>query len=214
MSKMISKKSIIRENKQKEISDYEHNLQLHYDSKKEELNHLIRVTMPQQERRVRIAMGANVIFIGLVLQILRDVNQSFIILLFIGIAVVFSFISLLYLFMTFRCCTKTMYGAPSRKQWMAKNVKPGSWSKYFAIWHLFHSTEVAVRYNGIGIIKKAKLIYKAFQLSFVSLLFVILSFSVFYFQLGEKSVQKQSTKTTCQTTSRGSKSELKSIEDQ
>lgn len=139
-----------KEKLNKIASDYEDNLKLHYEAMANELNTIIRNSLPNQMINVRTLMWVNIVFLGISLK-LSNYNWSFYLLL---ISVFASFLLSFYAMIFGR---SILYGNSQRRGFMYK-VKDGDWAKTTGIYNMMFVVQRAIRYNGMIIIKRSRLI--------------------------------------------------------
>lgn len=151
-----------KEKLNKSASDYEDNLKLHYEAMLNELNTIIRNSLPNQMINVRTLMWINVVFLGISLK-LSNYNWSFYLLL------VLVFISFLLSFYAMIFGRSILYGNSQRRGFMYK-IKDGTWAKTIGIYNMMFNVQRAIRYNGMIIIKRSRLIKYNLLVTSLSLL--------------------------------------------
>merc|ERR1711879_643910 len=82
--------------KQRDIDNYEANLKLHYESMQNELNTIIRNTIPRQMTMLRTLMWVNVVFLYLAARTFSNTYSYYLLLISIGIAFAMSLYSMLF----------------------------------------------------------------------------------------------------------------------
>ena len=75
-----------RENKKSEelLKNYEHNLKLHQESKRKILDIILLSSMPHQVHNIKTIVWMNLLFLGLSIQIFKNMEQGFIHIVFYG----------------------------------------------------------------------------------------------------------------------------------
>lgn len=147
---------------EKIAADVEANLKLHYDAMLNELNTLIRNTIPNQMTNVRTLMWVNVVYIGISLK-LSNYNWSFYLL----ISLVIISLGLSFYAMVFG--RSVLYGNSQRKGFM-HSIQDGVWAKTTGLYYMIHNVQRAIRYNGIIVIKRSRIIRNITIVTFISLL--------------------------------------------
>jgi len=175
-----------------EISDYESNLRLHYDSLKNELDTLIRATIPMQMNLIKTVLWFNIILFGISLQLIDKagiVNPVFTVADFVSICFAIA-VALQAMIMG----RKVHYGNYLKRTYMM-SVREDQWAKVNGLYRMMYDISRAIRYNGIVLIKRKRLIRISMILSMVSLMyFVILVY--FNIMLGTILNGKQTTTST------------------
>jgi len=146
---------------EKSVADYEHNIKLHYDAMTNELNTIIRNTIPKQMDNIKTLMWINVIFLGMSLQ-LKDFNYWFYIL-FCCI-----FVSFAYSFYAMTFGRSILYGNSQKITFMI-DVKSGLWCKTHGIYRMMQVVQRTIRYNGMIVIKRSRHIRNIVVLTVISL---------------------------------------------
>ncbi len=161
-----------KEKEKQEIEAYESNLKLHYESVKNELDTLIRSSIPSQMGTIKTIMWLNIVLTGLAVQIMvRSGNVNLWLLIPFLISSCASIgIALKAMIMG----KKVHYGNYLKRTYMM-SIPDGKWAKVDGIYRMFYDISRAVRYNGIVLIKRKKSIHYAMISTALSLvLFVIL----------------------------------------
>ena len=142
--------------------DYETNLKLHYDAMLNELNTIIRSTIPNQMTTIRTLMWVNVVFIGISLKLFYD-SWSFYLLLFL------STISLGISFYAMNFGRAILYGNAQKRGFM-NAINDGIWAKTTGLYFMMYNVQRAIRYNGIIVIRRSRIIRNITVVTFISLL--------------------------------------------
>lgn len=172
-----------KELEKRDIESFEHNLKIHYDAMQNELNTIIRNTIPSQLNIIKTIMWINVIFLGVSLN-LKNINITFYILLILILATLFiSF----YIMIIGRAI---LYGNSQRIALM-KDIKDNKWTKTNGIYWMMYNTQRAIRYNAKIIIVRSKFIKYALILTCASLL----SIGVLFIQTNKDSKCQQLSQT-------------------
>lgn len=172
-----------KELEKRDIESFEHNLKIHHDAMQNELNTIIRNTIPSQLNVIKTIMWINVIFLGVSLN-LKNINITFYILLILKLATLFiSF----YIMIIGRAI---LYGNSQRIALM-KDIKDNKWTKTNGIYLMMYNTQRAIRYNAKIIIVRSKFIKYALILTCASLL----SIGVLFIQTNKDSKCQQLSQT-------------------
>lgn len=150
-----------KQKKQRDIDNFEANLKLHYEAMQNELNTIIRNTIPRQLTMLRTLMWVNVVFLYLASRSFDMSLAHFMLLVTIGISFAMSFYSMLF-------GRSFLYGN-SQKLKLMDNIYDGDWSKTHGLRWMMYNVQRAIRYNGLIIIKRTRLIAQITFVTFFSL---------------------------------------------
>ncbi|UFS63040.1 hypothetical protein LOH54_02680 [Sulfurimonas sp. HSL-3221] len=151
------------------IESYEHNLRLHYDAIRKELDLLLGSSIPHQFNIIKTILWLNVVLIGISFKVTENGALLWIVIPFF----VMSLTSILIALFGMRLGKFTNYGVDQRIFLMSK-IPDNSWTKTQGLLTMMHGAERAVRYNGINIIRRARLIRKAVVTTILSLLLLLI----------------------------------------
>lgn len=168
----------IREKSKIDVENLESNLKLHYDAMQNELNTLIRNSIPNQMTNIKTLMWINVVFTAIAIKFETFNFVFFILVLSVLTALGLSFYAMMY-------GRQINYGVSQRRTLMHK-VPKNKWSKYTGLHYMIYNTQVAIRYNGIIVIKRSRIIFYVLVVTFFSLVFLGLSL---YFYTKDKQCQ-------------------------
>lgn len=172
-----------KELEKRDIESFEYNLKIHHDAMQNELNTIIRNTMPSQLNVIKTIMWINVIFLGISLN-LKNINLTFYILLFLILVTLFmSF----YIMIIGRAI---LYGNSQRIALM-KDIKDNKWAKITGFYWMMHNTQRAIRYNAKIIIVRSRFIKYNLILTCLSLF----SIGVLFIQTNKDSTWQQLNQT-------------------
>lgn len=181
-----------KQKEQKEIDAYEANLKLHYDSLRNELDTIIRWSIPLQMGTIKTVMWLNIVLMGLGVQIMIKESHEFVWIIFLLLLI--SCISIGIALKAMIIGRKTHYGNHLKRTYMM-SIPDDKWSKVEGVYRMFYDISRAVRYNGIVLIKRKKSIRIAMLLSGLSLfLFIAL---VFTYSIKGNNNDKETPRTTC-----------------
>lgn len=182
-----------------EISDHEANLKLHYDSLRNELDTLIRWSIPLQMNNIKNIMWLNVVLIGIVFQI-KSINLYLAIPFFL-----FSSASIGIALFAMIKGRKIHYANHLRRNYMLR-IESSPWSKVNGIHQMFYDIARAVRYNGIVLIKRKKSIAYSMGLTMAALIFFVILVIV-NLTKGDQNAQSTTASKTATESIRGENSE-------
>jgi len=156
-----------------EVKNYEHNLKMHYEAKRKELDILLTSSIPQQLSNMKTLLWINFLMIGLMLQLIKkfplpDTMIGFFILSLLAI------LSIMIAILTNR--TKS-YGVPDDTLYMS-TFKDDEWTISQAILDMLEAANIAVKENRTVIVKRAKLMHISTIFTVVSMLFIVTSFFI------------------------------------
>lgn len=172
-----------KELEKRDIESFEHNLKIHYDAMQNELNTIIRNTIPSQLNVIKTIMWINVIFLGISLN-LKNVNLTFYVLLFLIL------VSLFISFYIMIIGRAILYGNSQRIALM-KDIKDNKWAKTTGFYWMMHNTQRAIRYNAKIIIVRSRFIKYNLILTSLSLF----SIGVLFIQTNKDSTWQQLNQT-------------------
>lgn len=192
-----------KEKEKLEIEAYEANLKLHYESVKNELDTLIRSSIPLQMSTIKTILWFNMVLFGLSLQII-DKFGSFS-ATFTAIALISACLAIITALKAMMTGKKIHYGNYLKRTYML-DIPSNKWEKVNGIYRLFHDVSKAVRYNGIVLIKRKSYIRWAMRFSVITMIYFVL---LVYINFLEGKFNGKQTTTTATTTQpiRGEKCE-------
>ncbi len=156
-----------------EIKNYEHNLKMHYEAKRKELDILLTSSMPQQLSNMKTLLWMNFLMIGLMLQLIKkfplpDTMIGFFIL---------SLCAILSIMMAILTNRTKYYGVPSDILHMSTYEDNKSTISQ-AILDMLNAANIAVTNNQNIIIKRAELMHLSTIFTVISMFFIIISFFI------------------------------------
>ncbi len=168
-----------RESSNKITADYEDNLKLHYEAVRKELDILIGSTMPHQFNVIKTLLWLNIVFIGISIKIMEDGASLWFTVPFFIVSAGSIFSSLIGM----RSGRYVHYGVPGKVSFMSK-TPDGRWAKSNGLVSMLYEAQRAVRYNGINIIRRSKLIRQSSGLTLLTLasLLALSTHTTFYYK--------------------------------
>ena len=154
-----------------EVINYEHNLTMHYEAKRKELDIMISSSIPQQLSNMKTLLWINFLMIGLMLQFIEkfplpDTIVSFFLL---------SLCSILLIMIAILTNRTIDYGVPINIEHM-NTYDDNIWTISQATLDMLNAAHQAVQENRKVLIKRAELMHLSTLFSTVSILFIVLSF--------------------------------------
>ena len=154
-----------------EVENYEHNLKLHYEAKRKELDILLTSSIPTQFSNMKTLLWINFLMVGFMLHALKKFPMPDILIGFF----ILSVCSILSVFLAMLLYRTKSYGVPDNIKYMSIYAD-NEWTKCQATFDMLDVTHEAVKDNRIMLQKKAKFMHIGTWLTFASLLFAIISF--------------------------------------
>jgi hypothetical protein len=167
----------------KEIDSYEANLKLHYESVKNELDTLIRSTIPLQMSLIKTVLWFNIVLFGLTLQIIKEFGVVY--PFFATAAFLATCISISIALKAMIMGRKVHYGNYLKRTYMM-SIPDDKWTKINGLHRMFYDVSRAVRYNGIVLIKRKRYIREAMLISVVSMIYFGILVSILLWELHVK----------------------------
>jgi hypothetical protein len=158
---------------QLEVSNYEHNLTLHYEAKRKELDILLTSSIPIQLSNMKTILWIDFLMIGLILQFIKKFPMHDMIIGFFILSL-FSIITILFAMLTNRYKS---YGVFNNINTMSK-YDDDIWTKSKAIYDMLNMLQLAIEDNREVIQNRAKLMHIATWYTLSGLLFLIVTFTI------------------------------------
>jgi len=155
-----------------EIENYEHNLKIHYEAKRKELDILLTSSIPIQLSNMKTILWINFLMIGLMFQFLKKFPLPDIVIGFFILSLC-AIISILFAMLTNR--TKS-YGVYDDVKTMS-TYEDDNWTKSRAIFDMLNMLQIAIEDNRLVIINRAKLMHVATWFTLASIVFLVIIFS-------------------------------------
>lgn len=190
-----------KEKDKRDIESFESNLKLHYDSLKNELDTLIRATIPMQMNLIKTVLWFNIVLFGISLQLIDKVgvgNPIFTAAEFVSICFAIA-VALQAMIMG----RKVHYGNYLKRTYMM-SVREDQWAKVNGLYRMMYDVSRAIRYNGMVLIKRKRLIRLSMVASMASLVYFVI---LVYFNIMQGTILhgKQTTTSTTTEPIRGEK---------
>lgn len=154
-----------------EVENYEHNLKLHYEAKRKELDILLSNSIPNQLSNMKTILWINFLSIGLILQFIKKFPLSDIIIGFFILSILAIFTVLIAMLSN---RTKS-YGVIDDIKMMSA-YEDSQWTKSQALFDMLNAVQKSIIDNRNVIINRAKLMHIATYLTSNALLFIIFAF--------------------------------------
>ena len=154
-----------------EVENYEHNLKLHYEAKRKELDILLSNSIPNQLSNMKTILWINFLSIGLILQFIKKFPLSDVIIGFFVLSLCAIFTVLIAMLSN---RTKS-YGVNDDIKMMSI-YEDNQWPKSQAIFDMLYAVQLSILDNRNVIINRAKLMHIATYLTASSLFFIIYAF--------------------------------------
>jgi len=156
-----------------EVDNYEHNLQMHYEAKRKELDILLTSSIPIQLSNMKTLLWINFLMIGLIFQFIKkfplpDIITGFFVLSFCAI------LSIMIAMLTNRAKS---YGVSDDLELMSK-YESHEWTKSSVILDMMHTIQISIIDNRNVISNRAKLMHIATLFTIVSMIFISLTFTL------------------------------------
>lgn len=154
-----------------EVENYEHNLKLHYEAKRKELDILLSNSIPNQLSNMKTILWINFLLIGLILQFIKKFPLPDIIIGFFILSVCAIFTVLMAMLSN---RTKS-YGVIDDIKMMSK-YEDTQWTKSQAIFDMLNAVQLSIIDNRDAITNRAKLMHLSTYLTLSALFFIIFAF--------------------------------------
>ncbi|EFU69155.1 conserved hypothetical protein [Aliarcobacter butzleri JV22] len=161
----------MNEQEKLEVESYEHNLKLHYEAKRKELDILLSNSIPNQLANMKTILWINFLLIGLMLQFIKNFPLFDTIIGFFLLSVLAIFTVLIAMLSN---RTKS-YGVNDNLEMMS-TYKTDQWTKSQALIDMLHTLQKAILDNRRVLINRGKLMYIATWFTLFSIFFIIISF--------------------------------------
>lgn len=156
-----------------EVKNYEHNLTMHYEAKRKELDILLTSSIPQQLSNMKTILWVNYLMIGLMLQFINKFPLSKIIVGFFLLSLA-AVISVMFAMLTNR---SKSYGVPKDVQHMSL-YEDNQWTISQATFDMLGALQESVKENGKVITNRGKLMHIATWFTLSSLIFIAIAFFI------------------------------------
>lgn len=159
------------ENKKLEIENYEHNLKMHYEAKRKELDILLINSIPNQLSNMKTILWINFLMIGLMLQFIKKFPLPDLIIGFFLISLA-AVICVLFAMLSNR--TKS-YGVHDDIKLMS-TYDDHHWTKSQAMFDMLNALQESIVENRKVITNRGKLMYISTWFSLSSIITLFLTF--------------------------------------
>lgn len=166
-----------KEKEKQNIEAFESNLKLHYESLKNELDTLIRATIPMQMNLIKTVLWFNIVLFGISLQLVDKVGV--VNPIFTGTAFLSTCIAIAVALQAMIMGRKVHYGNYLKRTYMM-SVSDGKWAKVDGLYRMMYDISRAIRYNSMVLIKRKRLIRLSMMASMASLIYFVI---LVYFNL-------------------------------
>jgi len=156
-----------------EVENYEHNLKMHYEAKRKELDILLSSSIPTQLSNMKTLLWINFLFIGLVLQFIKKFPLPDIIIGFF----LFSLLAIIFILFAMLTNRDKSYGVHDDIKLMSQ-YPDDRWTKSRAIFDMLNTVQISIIDNRNALLNRAHKMHTATFLTLVALIFIILSFSM------------------------------------
>lgn len=156
-----------------DVINYEHNLTMHYDAKRKELDILLTSSIPIQLSNMKTILWINFLMIGLIFQFIKKFPLPDAIIGFFLLSLC-AILCILFAMLTNR---EKSYGITDDLETMSK-YKDHEWTQSQAIYDLLHTVQVSVYDNRMAISKRAKLMHISTFFTLLSIIFIVITFSI------------------------------------
>jgi len=154
-----------------EVESYEHNLKLHYEAKRKELDILLANSLPNQLSNIKTILWINFLLIGLMLQFIKKFPLPDTIIGFLLLSSLAIFIALIAMLSN---RTKS-YGVNDDLEMMSKH-ETNIWTKSQALIDMLHALQESIIDNRKVLANRGKLMHISTWFTLFSILFIIISF--------------------------------------
>ncbi|PHR57258.1 MAG: hypothetical protein COA44_06050 [Arcobacter sp.] len=169
------------------IEGYEHNLRLAYDLMKDELKTL-HSDKVNQGNTIKLVLWLNIIFVGISIKVSEEGSDIYL----LGIFSLIAFFSIFVAFVGLMMGRYSAYASMRRASSFYK-LNNDKWIKTQGLETATQTVQKAIRYNGLIIIKRAKLIRISMYITLSSLfMLLILSAHTVYIKQGNEMADKPS----------------------
>jgi len=171
-----------RKEENKEVNDirnYEENLKLHYESKRQELNLLLSSSLPHQISNIKMILWINFLFLGLSVTILKNLHFYCVYL----IPYIISILAIISMLIALTKRRSKMYGGIDKLDYVSVDIEDGKYAKSKMLAGLLSNTYAAVEYNRESLQRLSKYLRFSILVTFVAvvlffILVVVLSFNI------------------------------------
>ena len=152
-----------------EVENYEHNLKIHYEMKRKELDTLLTSSMPGQLSNIKTILWFNVVVLALFLKIYEDnildlLSNGY--LLITGVALLIALVAMLI-------GREKDYGAPEEMD-LVNQYADNEWTKSQFLIDMLNTTQSSIKFNRSMVTKRAKLMNLATIFTVVSTIYFLI----------------------------------------
>jgi len=155
------------QSKSLEVQDYEHNLKIHYESKRKELEILLTSSMPNQLSNIKTLLWFNVASLALLFKYFTviDTSQK-------GYLILVS-VSILILLFAMLVSRQKDYGSPEDVL-LASTYQSGKWTQSRFILDMLATVQHSIEFNRTMVMQRAKMMNIATFMTFFSTIYLVL----------------------------------------
>lgn len=150
-----------------EVENYEHNLTMHYDTKRKELDTLITSSMPNQLSNIKTLLWFNVVSMALYFRVFTTIEHAG-----KGYLIMVS-ISILIAIFTMLVGREKDYGSPEELD-LASKYKDTQWTKSQFIIDMLNTTQNSIKFNRKIVILRARLMNLSTIFTFISAIYLLI----------------------------------------
>lgn len=150
-----------------EVENYEHNLTMHYETKRKELDILLTSSMPNQLSNIKTLLWFNVVSMALFFKMFLSIGHTekgYLILASTSIIIA------IYAMLVGR---EKDYGSPEELD-LASKYKDTRWTKSQFIIDMLNTTQKSIAFNREMVILRAKLMNLSTILTFISTVYLLI----------------------------------------
>ncbi|QKF72755.1 putative membrane protein [Aliarcobacter faecis] len=168
----------MNENEKLEVESYEHNLKLHYEAKRKELDILLANSLPNQLSNMKTILWINILMIGLITQFIKKFPLSNTFIAFF----IFSSLSIVVVLIAMLSNRTKSYGVNDDLEMMNK-IKVNQWTKSQGLIDMLHALQESIIDNRKVLVNRGKLMHIATWFTLFSIFFIIISFMLKHLNL-------------------------------
>lgn len=154
-----------------DVESYEHNLKLHYEAKRKELDILLANSLPNQLSNIKTILWINFLMIGLIFQFIKKFPLPDTIIAFF----ILSSLSIVIVLIAMLSNRTKSYGVNDDLEMMSK-LEVNKWTKSQGLIDMLHALQKSILDNRIVLTNRGKLMHIATWFTLFSILFIIISF--------------------------------------
>lgn len=154
-----------------EVKNYEHNLTMHYETKRKELDTLLTSSMPNQLSNIKTLLWFNVVSMAIFFKLfvtIEHIHKGYLIL--VSVSILIAIVAMLV-------GREKDYGSPEDLT-LSSTYDDNDWTKSQFILDMLNVTQTSIEFNRVMVSARAKLMNLSTNFTFVSTVYLVILFFI------------------------------------